>query len=109
MSLPTEAEMREQAKQAARAKRRAHLIEEIIIHNPCMADEECLAAVEQIMRLQDARPDATLVEHLERCASELTWMIDQHNVQSMDDGSWRYDHQTPWEALQLVAKIRGEL
>lgn len=53
MSLPTEAEMREQAKQAARAKRRAHLIEEIIIHNPCVSDEECLAAVEQIMRLQD--------------------------------------------------------
>ena len=44
----------EQAKQAARAKRRAHLIEEIIIHNPCVTDEECLAAVEQIMRLQDA-------------------------------------------------------
>lgn len=54
MSLPTEAEMREQAKQAARAKLRAHLIEEIIIHNPCVSDEECLAAVEQIMRLQDA-------------------------------------------------------
>jgi hypothetical protein len=45
----------EQAKQAARAKRRAHLIEEIIIHNPCVTDEECLAAVEQIMRLQDAQ------------------------------------------------------
>lgn len=44
----------EQAKQAARAKRRSHLIEEIIIHNPCVTDEECLAAVEQIMRLQDA-------------------------------------------------------
>lgn len=44
----------EQAKRAARAKRRAHLIEEIIIHNPCVTDEECLAAVEQIMRLQDA-------------------------------------------------------
>jgi hypothetical protein len=40
--------------QAARAKRRAHLIEEIIIHNPCVSDEECLAAVDQIMRLQDA-------------------------------------------------------
>jgi hypothetical protein len=39
----------------ARAKRRAHLIEEIIIHNPCVTDEECLAAVEQIMRLQDAQ------------------------------------------------------
>ena len=37
------------------AKRRAHLIEEIIIHNPCVTDEECLAAVEQIMRLQDAQ------------------------------------------------------
>lgn len=43
----------EQAKQAARAKRRTHLIEEIITHNPCVTDEECLAAVEQIMRLQD--------------------------------------------------------
>lgn len=43
-----------QREQSARAKRRAHLIEEIIIHNPCVTDEECLAAVEQIMRLQDA-------------------------------------------------------
>lgn len=45
---------------------------------------------------------AMLTTHLESCAKELTFMIDTHNEQSMEDGSWKYDHQTPWEALHLI-------
>ena len=48
-----------------------------------------------------------LLEALNGCAKELTWIIDQHNEQNMEDGSWKYDHQTPWEAMQLVCKVRG--
>ncbi|QDJ96142.1 hypothetical protein KE336_gp29 [Aeromonas phage 4_D05] len=48
-----------------------------------------------------------LLAALEKCATELTWMIDQHNEQSMEDGSWLYDHQTPFEAMQLVGKAKG--
>ena len=43
-----------------------------------------------------------LTRHLTACANELTFMIDEHNEQSMEDGSWKYDHQTPWEALHLI-------
>lgn len=48
-----------------------------------------------------------LLAALEQCAKELAWMIDQHNEQYMEDGSWKYDHQTPWEAMQLVGKSKG--
>ena len=48
-----------------------------------------------------------LLEHLERCAKELASMIDRHNEHNMDDNSWMYDHQTPWEAMQVVIKVRG--
>lgn len=43
-----------------------------------------------------------LTRHLTACANELTFMIDEHNEQNMGDGSWKYDHQTPWEALHLI-------
>ena len=43
-----------------------------------------------------------LTRHLTACANELTFMIDEHNEQNMEDGSWKYDHQTPWEALHLI-------
>lgn len=48
-----------------------------------------------------------LLVALEQCAKELAWMIDQHNEQYMEDSSWKYDHQTPWEAMQLVVKAKG--
>ena len=48
-----------------------------------------------------------LLAALEECAKELAWMIDKHNEQNMEDGSWKYDHQTPWEAMQLVVKAKG--
>ena len=47
-----------------------------------------------------------LSNSLESCAKELTSMIDAHNEQSMEDGSWKYDHQTPWEALHLIEKLK---
>lgn len=47
-----------------------------------------------------------LTSHLESCANELTFMIDNHNEQSMDDGCWKYDHQTPWEALRLFESMK---
>ncbi len=47
-----------------------------------------------------------LTSHLESCANELTSMIDAHNEQNMEDGSWKYDHQTPWEALHLIEAMK---
>lgn len=47
-----------------------------------------------------------LSNSLESCAKELTSMIDAHNEQSMEDGIWKYDHQTPWEAIHLIEKIK---
>ena len=47
-----------------------------------------------------------LSNSLESCAKELTSMIDAHNEQSMEDGSWKYDHQTPWEALHLIESMK---
>lgn len=49
-----------------------------------------------------------LASHLESCAKELTFMINTHNEQSMEDGSWKYDHQTPWEALHIIGKIKAK-
>ena len=49
---------------------------------------------------------AMLSNSLESCAKELTSMIDAHNEQSMEDGSWKYDHQTPWEALHLIESMK---
>lgn len=54
-----------------------------------------------------AQRDELLVA-LEECAGELAYMIDRHNKQDMENGSWLYDHQTPVEAMQLVHKIKGE-
>ena len=48
-----------------------------------------------------------LLEALNGCAKELAWIIDQHNEQNMEDGSWKYDYQTPGEAMQLVFKAKG--
>lgn len=47
-----------------------------------------------------------LSNSLESCAKELTSMIDAHNEQSMEDGSWKYDHQTPREAIYLIEKMK---
>lgn len=43
-----------------------------------------------------------LREHLKLCAIELSVMIDRYNVHNMEDDSWLYDHQTPWDAMQLL-------
>lgn len=43
-----------------------------------------------------------LREHLKLCATELSAMIDRHNVHNIEDDSWLYDHQTPWEAMQIL-------
>lgn len=36
-------------------------------------------------------------------------MIDRHNVQNSEDGSYPYDHQTVVEADKAIAKARGQL
>lgn len=46
-----------------------------------------------------------LLIHLERCAKELTSMINRHNKQSLEDGSWLYDQQTPYEAMWLIDRL----
>lgn len=51
---------------------------------------------------------ATLNEKAEACANELAQMIDKYNTQSMDDGSWRYDHQTPFELMEVVRAMPGK-
>jgi|SRR5690554_6837902 len=43
-----------------------------------------------------------LNEYAKACANELVALIDKHNVQSDSDGSWLYDHQTPYELMQVV-------
>lgn len=52
---------------------------------------------------------AALSAHLQRlnsharcAAEELALMIDKHNVQSNEDGSWLYDHQTPFELMAVI-------
>ncbi|WMC11704.1 hypothetical protein PU634_04895 [Oceanimonas pelagia] len=45
-----------------------------------------------------------LALHAGRCATELADLIDRHNTQGPDDGSMRYDHQTPWETLQVTRR-----
>ena len=53
------------------------------------------------------RANKELLIHLERCAKELTSMINRHNKQSMEDGSWLYDQQTPYEAMWLIDRLNG--
>lgn len=68
---------------------------------------DCHLARRQLQELREER-DA-LAAHVERlneyakaCANELVALIDKHNVQSDSDGSWLYDHQTPYELMQVV-------
>ena len=63
----------------------------------------------QRMSEQYKREAYALAAHVERlneyakaCANELVALIDKHNVQSDSDGSWLYDHQTPYELMQVV-------
>lgn len=50
-----------------------------------------------------------LREVMEHCKDELRWMIDKHNAQSQEDGSWLYDYQTVAEAdAALSAHKTGE-
>jgi hypothetical protein len=57
-------------------------------------------------RLIAAAPD--LLDALEACRNELASMIDMHNAQDPDDGSWLYDHQTVCEADAAIARAKGE-
>lgn len=57
-------------------------------------------------RLIAAAPD--LLDALTQCRAELLSMIDKHNKQDADDGSWLYDYQTVVEADAALAKARGE-
>ena len=55
---------------------------------------------------------AKLVEALKACRDELRWMIERHNHQNQNDGSWLYDYQTVEEAHAALAAYRkqgGEL
>lgn len=56
--------------------------------------------------LVDSAPD--LLKALEDCSKELRSMIDRHNVQNKEDGSYPYDHQTVVEADKAIAKARGQ-
>lgn len=57
-------------------------------------------------KLIAAAPD--LLEALEACRNELLSMINMHNAQDPNDGSWLYDHQTICEADLAIARARGE-
>ena len=48
-----------------------------------------------------------LLAALEDTRAELLAMIDKHNKQDPDDGSWLYDYQTVVEADEAIAKARG--
>lgn len=57
-------------------------------------------------RLIAAAPD--LLEALTQCRAELLAMIDKHNQQDSNDGSWLYDYQTVVEADAAIAKTRSQ-
>lgn len=58
---------------------------------------------------QKPAPDVSaLVEALEACRDELKWMIERHNQQDQNDGSWLYDHQTVVEADAALATHRKQ-
>lgn len=44
-----------------------------------------------------------LAEALAACRDELMWMIERHNQQDQNDGSWLYDYQTVVEADTVLA------
>ena len=71
--------------------------------------DEFIGMAEDMNKAKDKleQMNQELLAKLEQCAKELAWMIDKHNEQNMEDGSWKYDHQTPWEAMQLVVKAKG--
>lgn len=56
-------------------------------------------------RLIAAAPE--LLDALTQCRAELLLMIDKHNKQDADDGSWLYDYQTVVEADAAIAKATG--
>lgn len=56
-----------------------------------------------------AAPDvAKLVEALKACRDELRWMIERHNHQNQNDGSWLYDYQAVEEAHAALAAYRKQ-
>lgn len=58
---------------------------------------------------QQPAPDVSaLVEALEACRDELSWMIEHHNQQDHTDGSWLYDYQTVVEADAALAAHRKQ-
>jgi hypothetical protein len=61
---------------------------------------------ERILRAVNSHDD--LLEALIQCRAEILSMIDKHNKQDANDGSWLYDYQTVVEADAAIAKARGE-
>lgn len=76
--------------------------------NPNMIIRNTMNAIEHAINSHDelVAEVGWLRDHLRACATELAKMIDAHNEQNMDDGSWKYDHQTPFEAIRYLGEIR---
>lgn len=71
--------------------------------------EICCKVQTPLYDTQQPAPDVSaLVEALEACRDELKWMIERHNQQDQNDGSWLYDHQTVVEADAALATHRKQ-
>lgn len=76
---------------------------EVMNHYKSESRKWAARAVKDSSRANDLKDKVDeLTRHLKMCATELSGMIDRHNVHNQDDDSWLYDHQVPWDAMQLI-------
>jgi hypothetical protein len=62
--------------------------------------------IEELNRIQPAPAEqGERLNPLQGCIDELSRMIDRHNTQSLEDGSWKYDYGTVSDAQEALNKL----